>query len=82
MKNAITGKEYQGGNVEMLEMVKSSRGYTCGEWLTFVQAKMAGMMVTKGSKGVGLRTFIEDTKGTHPIYFTVFNLEQCVCLIK
>ena len=49
--NAITGKEYQGGNIETLTTAAKELGTTDPRWMTFLQAQEHGWKVIKGAKG-------------------------------
>jgi antirestriction protein ArdC len=85
-KNKITGRAYEGGNQAELLNVKVDEGYLSNEWITYVQARNLGKkLVNAKGKGIGLRTFVEDTEvdtkngkteKTHrPSYFVVFNCD-------
>lgn len=51
-QNAITGKDYKGGNRLILLMEGMDRGYADPRWLTFKQAQELGGGVSKGEHGV------------------------------
>lgn len=83
--NAISKLAYTGLNQELLQTVKTEKGYQANEWITFVQAKSIGRNVRKGEKGVCLVRVVEiqkrNKKGkvdekTYLKRFTVFNIEQ------
>ncbi|AGG54512.1 anti-restriction protein [Cyanophage SS120-1] len=50
-RNLITGHEYQGANVAVLEAIQSIRGYKHPLWLGVGAAKQKGWFPQKGSKG-------------------------------
>ena len=49
--NAVTGRNYSGGNVVALWAAHMVNGYTSHGYVTFKQAIAAGCVVRKGSKG-------------------------------
>ena len=49
--NAVTLRQYHGCNVFVLACESLTRGYTSRGWLTFNQAREAGVMVRKGERG-------------------------------
>lgn len=50
--NAVTGKPYQGKNIEILEAAASKLNVANDpRWLTFLQAKELGYKVKKGAHG-------------------------------
>lgn len=49
MTNFITGKAYQGKNLDRLDGLSKS-----GQFCTFLQGKQAGLKLKKGSKGIAL----------------------------
>lgn len=50
-RNLLTGHEYQGANVAVLEAIQSIRGYKSPLWLGAGTAKQKGWFPKKGSKG-------------------------------
>lgn len=62
--NAETGKPYRGGNRLTLTMAQVSMGTDDNRWMTYNQAKNAGMQVKAGSKGVALEKWIFPEKDT------------------
>jgi antirestriction protein ArdC len=90
--NASTKRPYSGVNVLLLWIAMRDNGFTQNRWLTFNQAKDAGAMVRKGSKGttvVYASTFIPENERERAASngdeaksvaflkrFTVFNLDQ------
>jgi len=88
--NHITGHEYQGHNLAALLSAKAANNYNSNAWLTFLQAKAAGLSIRKGSYDVGiLSTFLSGSETTTkdgktiiekksfiPRHYTVFNFEQ------
>ena len=60
--NAVTGKPYNGKNVEKLTTAAKDLGTTEPRWLTFVQAKEKGYKIKKGAKGVKLFVFRHNTE--------------------
>lgn len=91
-RNASTGRRYSGINALILGLVGLMKGYTSQEWLTFKQAKAAGGLVRKGSKGTTIVFYKtiererddesaeegDEQRRVIPIMrsFTVFNLDQ------
>src|SRR5574340_891427 len=88
--NYITRQPYSGQNQTALLNAKDKNGYNSDFWLTFLQAKGAGLKVKKGSHGT---TIIKVVKGEQKQkdeqtgkdevikrsglrYYTVFNLDQ------
>ena len=63
--NAVTGKGYQGRNVEVLTLAAKKLGTTDPRWLTFLQAKEHGWKVSKGSKGTQIAVVKEFRDSTH-----------------
>ena len=80
-KNHVSDVVYSGMNQPELQQVKARRNYKSNEWLTFVQARGAGLRLynAKG-QGVHLRTFPKDetTGNRFPKHFVVFNLDLTV----
>jgi len=79
-KNLISGKDYRGSNVWMLNMMPHSSPY----WLTYKQAQTLGGNVRKGESGTPVTFWQFYEKKDEPNkripmikYYTVFNLEQC-----
>ena len=79
--NGLTKEIYQGRNQEVLQRVKKEKGYKKNEWITFCQARMAGLRLV-GAKGKGVRIFkggketAEKEKENKFFGFaTVFNLD-------
>lgn len=84
--NAVTGREYSGGNVFALWF--AGLPYTSSGWLTFKQAISAGCVVRKGEKGTPVyymsvadsKQPTDDDKKPNRYFFakgfTVFNLDQ------
>lgn len=76
--NYVTELPYSGKNA----LILASSGYKDPRFLTFLQAKQAGLMIRKGEKGIPLMRVIrgENTEGENKRNglrgFTVFNLEQ------
>lgn len=85
-RNFISKEVYRGNNQDILMNIAESEKYTSQEWLTFIQGKESGMMVRKGEKGVRLVRFGllkgAEKKDDKAFFrgFTVFNLEQFVCI--
>jgi len=52
--NKITGKVYEGKNQAELLAAKEKNGYKSNEWLTFLQARKAGLKIKKGSKAISI----------------------------
>ena len=52
--NKITGKVYEGRNQVELLNAKASNNYKSDEWLTFLQAREAGLKIKKGSKAISI----------------------------
>jgi len=78
---------YQGQNQAELQTAKIKNGFESDEWLTFLQAKTAGLKIKKGSHGVsvfkGFGKFDDKNKDgdrvveSRPLGFArVFNLDQ------
>lgn len=88
-KNKKTNIAYKGNNLDILEQVKTNKGYLSNEWVTFLQAKEMGLKIKKGEKGTMLvRVFDTDktdtageTKKAIKRFF-VFNVEQCQLINK
>ena len=86
MTNAKTHKQYDGGNVTMLEAVAQQRGYEFSEWATFLQWRDMGYSVRKGERGTKLARYgkmqtIDKKTGEakqsgYRKAFTVFNVAQ------
>jgi antirestriction protein ArdC len=87
--NATTHKAYRGGNVIVLWITESARGYATSEWATYKQWEAAGAQVRKGEKGTSLVKWSSIKCKTHgpeerclkcgrlvPFGFTVFNAAQ------
>jgi len=85
--NYVTKLQYQGKNQNELNQAKEKFGYNSNEWLTFLQAKNAGLKIKKGSKSIAVfKGFGEIDKKTKddklkiisvPLGFAhVFNLDQ------
>jgi antirestriction protein ArdC len=79
--NYVTGVAYSGNNE--LELMES--GYSDLRFLTFNQARSAGLKIKKGSTGIRLVRVVKVDKKTAsgkiekkpvPKYFTVFNISQ------
>ena len=78
-KNALTGKEYTGGNIDRLLETEME----VQTWATFKQWKSLGMKIIKGSKGTEIYKVVtvkdkndpEKTKRV-PKRFYVFNISQ------
>jgi len=86
--NYITRNTYSGGNHTTLTEAAEERGYTSNMWLTFLQAKGAGMSVKKGERGVKIlkygtvaETDEETAKKTFFKSYTVFNIDQCQVIL-
>jgi len=83
--NFISKIEYHGHNQAILAMVREKMGYQEFAWITFVQARSAGLKVKKGSKSVKILCVAKQEKivnGKAKIsslvrWASVFNLEQC-----
>lgn len=89
--NFITGRPYSGVNTLLLWMAMEIHGYQTSRWLTFNQARDAGLPIRKGEKGVRIvfvksikrdggqdETEQDDRKVIHIMRsFVVFNIEQC-----
>ena len=84
--NKITGKVYEGRNQAELLTAKENNNYQSDEWLTFLQAREAGLKIKKGSNAVGIfkgftktETKDKDGKikvGSAPLGFAkVFNMD-------
>lgn len=80
--NLITGKAYNGHNQAELSAEAKARGYKSEAWITFLQAKMSGKSLIKGSKGVrifnGYREVTDEqgkTKKCAGIWSVVFNAD-------
>lgn len=80
--NALTKKEYTGGNIAELQ----STGYSDNTWATYRQWKSLGYQVQKGEKGTKIIKFVKverkDKKTGKveeklaPKGYTVFNIAQ------
>jgi antirestriction protein ArdC len=76
--NYVTELPYSGKNA----LILASSGYKDPRFLTFLQAKQAGLMIRKGEKGIPLMRVIrnekkEDEKKRNGLRgFVVFNIEQ------
>lgn len=57
--NAISGKQYQGGNRLVLTLTQMDKSYTDPRWVTFNQAKELGGSVAKGEKGTQIEFWRE-----------------------
>lgn len=82
--NYITRAAYAGGNQLILSEVATEKGYKQNVWLTFLQAKSAGLSVKQGEKGVKITRYgkiaeIDEETGKKSFFrhYTVFNIEQC-----
>ncbi|EAU56092.1 ArdC family protein [Mariprofundus ferrooxydans] len=88
--NAVSQRPYSGVNVLLLWLAMEKNGYQFSRWLTFKQAKGAGLSIRKGEKGVRVvfvktverRTDDDDEENISDIIhimrsFVVFNIEQC-----
>lgn len=89
--NAVTKRPYNGVNVLLLWLAMEKGHYQFSRWLTFKQARDAGLSIRKGSKGVRVvfvktverRTDDDEDEGNatgivHVMRsFVVFNIEQC-----
>ncbi len=87
--NAVTKRFYSGVNVLLLWMMQEAQGYLHSRWLTFNQARDAGLSVRKGEHGVRvvfvkMRNLKDDCDGDenpkviHIMRsFVVFNIQQC-----
>ena len=85
--NALTGKAYQGGNIEILLEAMDQGGFTDPRFVTYKQALEMGRVVDKGQKAAArigrvVKVIKEDKKGKdskeRPVMktFCVFNIEQ------
>lgn len=88
--NQVTGQEYQGRNQAELLHAKNINGYTSDAWITFIQARLSGRQVKKGSHGMhifkGFASFTDTVEqdgkvkaktSSRPVGFAVvFNLDQ------
>jgi antirestriction protein ArdC len=82
--NPTTGREFLKGNASRLIEMMNERGFTSGEFATFVQWKNAGRMVRKGERGTSclLPTITKREDGSETVSgkprrgFTVFAIEQ------
>lgn len=81
-KNLISGKDYRGVNVFLLQSAPHDSAY----WLTFNQARKLGGSVRKGQRGtpVIFWKITEELNGRGRVeknfilrYYTVFNVSQC-----
>jgi len=88
--NTVTKRLYSGVNILLLWVAMEKEGYQFSRWLTFKQARDAGLSIRKGEKGVHVvfvktveREKDDDTEGSisgvaHIMRsFVVFNIEQC-----
>lgn len=55
--NAITGKDYQGGNALWLMVVAEAKGYRDARWTTYKQAQSIDAQVMKGERGTVIQYF-------------------------
>lgn len=84
--NPTTGKEYSGGNIQTLQDVADTTGWTSGQFATYRQWKEYGRIVKKGQKACAYLTYygkdaIKQEDGTtkergFAKSFCVFSLEQ------
>jgi antirestriction protein ArdC len=81
--NYLTKNAYQGKNQAELSEVARQQGFTSNAWLTFLQARQAGLKIKKGSKAAHVFRGFEEvvTKNnkieTRPLgWANVFNLDQ------
>lgn len=92
--NHITKNEYQGRNQVELLATKKLHNFQSDAWLTFLQARSAGLKIKKGSKSVGVfkgfQDFSEIDKETNKVkthsaplgFARVFNLDQTEVLVS
>ena len=79
--NAVTGKPYQGKNIEILTASAQKLGTSDPRWVTYIQALKSGWYVRKGSKGTAI-TYVKEVKNENDemqkvrMLFTVFNAAQ------
>ena len=79
--NAVTGKPYQGKNVEILTASAQKLGTSDPRWVTYIQALKSGWYVRKGAKGTAI-TYVKEVKNENDemqkvrMLFTVFNAAQ------
>lgn len=84
--NKTTKVPYKGKNQDILLEVKENNGYKSNEWITYVQARKLGKkLVNAKGKGIGLKTFANDTEKnaktgktdyvSRPVSFYVFNTD-------
>ena len=79
--NAVTGKPYQGKNIEILTDSAQKLGTSDPRWVTYIQALKSGWYVRKGSKGTAI-TYVNEVKNENDemqkvrMLFTVFNAAQ------
>ena len=90
-RNAITGREYRGFNILVLNHVATKHEYKSNQWISYKKAKAHGGQVRKGESGTAViywKWVKPRIKGTNridetakpfpiPFYHTVFNLDQC-----
>ena len=89
--NHISGQNYGGHNQIDLQIAKQKNNFQSDGWLTFLQARISGLTIKKGSHGIKiLSPFISGEKTIKladgktkteavkfiPRSYTVFNLDQ------
>lgn len=82
--NATTKTPYEGRNQAVLLAAKEESKFNSDQWITFLQAKDNGLMIKRGSHGIGIVKFVEveverdgKLEVEHaPKYYKVFNLDQ------
>jgi len=71
--NNFTKENYQGKNA----IITSSSGYDINLWAGFVQWKVNGYKVKKGSKGTKIQIVFKKKNGDKCIaYKSIFNIDQ------
>lgn len=73
--NALTGKAYNGVNLQTLIEISETFKLPCG-WLTFLQATELGLKIKKGSKAVKIIKVIEDEKTKAVRFYNLFNIKD------